>query len=173
MVNTLAAPTDLTAFPGAPFTDAIVDAAVGSVRREAGWHIAPAVTETLTVDSRGGRWLMLPTMSLTAVTAVRDVSGDTPETLTGWKFKRAGMLYRATGWKCDAVIEADVTHGYTSTPAELYSVIAERCQAFTLNKTIAQEAKGPFSTSSTNLSTLATWLDGNAVMAQFTIPAKP
>lgn len=173
MANTLAAPADLADFPGAPFADAIVDAAVGSVRREAGWHIAPTVTETLTVDSRGGRWLMLPTMNLTAVTAVRDISGDTPETLTGWKFKRAGMLYLATGWKCDAVIEVDVTHGYATPPAELLSVIAERCQAITLDKTIAQEAKGPFSTSNTNLSTLASWLDGNAVMAQFTIPAKP
>lgn len=130
MSNTLAAPGDLTDFPGAPFVDALVDAAVASLRREVGWHIAPSVDETLTVDASGGHWLMLPTMHLTAVAEVRNVSGDgDPVVITGWRFKRSGMLYRAGGWPHGVgAIEVDVTHGEAETPPELLPVIAERCQ---------------------------------------------
>jgi hypothetical protein len=39
MANTLVSPYDLEDFPGAPFSDTLVDAAVVGPRR-GGWHIA-------------------------------------------------------------------------------------------------------------------------------------
>jgi hypothetical protein len=54
MANTLVSPYDLEDFPGAPFSDTLVDAAVSEIRGEAGWHIAPQVTETLTSTPTAG-----------------------------------------------------------------------------------------------------------------------
>ena len=45
-------------------------AACGRVRSLCGWHIAPQVTETITVNGSGTPLLMLPTMHLVAVTDV-------------------------------------------------------------------------------------------------------
>jgi hypothetical protein len=42
-----------------------------SIRREAGWHIGPVVTDhTLTLDGPGGRLLQLPTMKLVELKSV-------------------------------------------------------------------------------------------------------
>jgi hypothetical protein len=142
----LADASDLAAFPGAPFDDALVISACAAVRAEAGWHIAPSVSETLTVDSPGGPLLTLPTLALTEVSAVRDVTDpDDTETLGDWRVSAAGMLARTNGQPWPAgfgVLEVDVTHGYDQCPAELLPVIAEHCQASTISSTVQQEASG-------------------------------
>jgi hypothetical protein len=126
----LASPDDLVSFPGAPFAEALVKAAGESVRRDAGWHIAPEVTETLVLDSEGGRQLFLPTLrdALSAVVEVRDVSGSTPKVLDGWRLAgSAAVLHRAGGWPQGlGVIEVELTHGYEACPAELLPAIAAR-----------------------------------------------
>lgn len=129
MANPLASPANLIDYPGAPFTDAVVDAAVAAVRREAGWHIAPEVIETLVVDSSGDRFLALDTLNLADVTEIRDVTYDhsTP-VVTGWRNLktpryRAGVLERPGGWP-RGVLEVDVVHGFTETPADLFPIIA-------------------------------------------------
>ena len=50
MPNDLLGPNELSGFPGAPFTDQVVDSAVAALRAAAGWHIAPSRTETVAVD---------------------------------------------------------------------------------------------------------------------------
>lgn len=128
MTNTLVDPAALTPFPGAPFSQEVVDAAVADVRAAAGWHIAPSVTETVTVESTGGRFLFIRTLHLTAVTAVRDVT-NTPVDLDGYRIHatdefRAGILDRPYGWPC-GVLEVDLTHGYTECPPDLLPALAE------------------------------------------------
>lgn len=120
---------DLAGFPGAPFTDAVADAAGESVRDEAGWHIAPEVTETLTVWSEGGVALLLPSLRVVSVSEIRDVTGDTSEVLTGWEDRGSGILYRATGWPVNRRLEVDLVHGHTTVPKALLPVIAHRAQA--------------------------------------------
>jgi hypothetical protein len=106
----LVTPEDLIDFPGAPYAWPVVESASEAVRAEAGWHIAPSVTETLTVDSDGGRILFLPTMLLTEVSEVRDVSGETPRVITGWRKSRTGMLIHPGGWPTGfEVIEVDLS----------------------------------------------------------------
>jgi hypothetical protein len=129
MANTLVAPIDLADFPGAPFSDALVDAAASAVRGETGWHIAPAVTETVVVESVGGPHLFLPTLQLTAVTAVRDVTDEDAAAVavTGWRSHktprfRAGVLFRPSGWY--GVYEVDITHGYAACPDDLKPALA-------------------------------------------------
>jgi hypothetical protein len=171
MTNTLVAPTNLADFPGAPFSDALVDAAVSAVRGEAGWHIAPAVTETVVVESDGGAYLFLPTLQLTAVTAVRNVTDEdaTPTTVTGWRSHntarfRAGLLHRPAGW-ARGVFEVDITHGYAACPDDLLPVLAEVARAFAAGGRAIQESRGPYS---------VTWQrDNSTALAKYKIPARP
>ena len=118
---------DLVDFPGAPFAESLVESAGESVRAEAGWHIAPQVTETLRIFSEGGTALVLPTLEYT-VSAVRDISGDTPVVLTGWTDRGSGILLKSY-WPAGRVLEVDVVHGYVACPPELLPVIAHRVQA--------------------------------------------
>lgn len=119
----LFAPEDLTGLPGAPFDAEVVTQAGEAIRNACGWHIAPELTETLTVDSAGGTRLYLKTKLLTNVTAVRDVTNGGSTILTGWTFNRLGRLTRRSGWPCDGhTLEVDVVHGYEECPVELLGV---------------------------------------------------
>lgn len=125
----LVAAADLSDYPGAPFAPGVVESAAESVRDEAGWHIAPSVTETLTVRSRGGTALLLPTLRYT-ITAVRDVTdASSPVAVTNYVDRGSGVLHRDYGWATDHKYEVDLTHGYDACPPSLKPVIARRAQA--------------------------------------------
>lgn len=47
-----------------------LDAAVAAIRRYCGWHVAPKVTEEVTVDGRGGVDLYLPTLRLVSIVKI-------------------------------------------------------------------------------------------------------
>lgn len=131
MANTMVVPALLEDFPGSPFTQAAVDAAVEYIRDQAGWHIAPIVTETLVVDARGGRHLQLPTKQLISITAIRNITdyNGTSQVVTGWypsatpQFK-AGRITHGWSWPWWGALEVDVVHGYESCPADLLPVVA-------------------------------------------------
>jgi hypothetical protein len=145
--NDLAAPADIADFPGAPFTDALVDAAVSDLRGEAGWHIAPSrADDEVELDASGGVWLFLPSLYVTAVTLVEDTSSDVAVPITDYKVKRNGRLYRAGGWPPGInTVRVTMTHGYAETPPDLLPVIAGRCQFLAENSAYTQEGTGPFS----------------------------
>lgn len=119
----LVSPAEVVGFPGAPFSSGVVSAAAGQVRDDCGWHIAPEVTETITLDTGGGTVVLLPSLNVVSVNEVRREDGTVIE---GWKFRPHGVLRRAGGWP--DVIEVDFTHGYKACPPGLLSVIAERAQ---------------------------------------------
>ncbi|MEV6413849.1 hypothetical protein [Kribbella sp. NPDC051718] len=147
MSNDLVDPSELTSYPGAPFTQQAVDGAVWALRRRAGWHIAPSKNETVTVDGSDTRLVVLPTLQLTAVSEVRDVSGSAPVVLHNWSAARAGMLRRAAGWpRGFQVVAADITHGYDETPPDLFPVIAAICKLMADDSDVAQESLGAWST---------------------------
>lgn len=134
---------DLDGYPGAPFAPNIALAVGESIRSEAGWHIAPSVTETLTLEGNGGRWLILPTLYLTAVTEVRDVTDpDSPVVLGDWSAAktprfRAGCLRRDCGWPCTD-LEVDIVHGYDSCPSDLLPAAAALAQVAKVNKGVSR-----------------------------------
>lgn len=136
----------LDAFPGGPFNPFQIASAVARARRLAGWHIAPQVTETLEVESQGGRILVLPTLMLAAVTEVRQMTYDGPVVLDNWRFRGGGLLIRRWGYWPGGPIEADVTHGYAVCPEDLHPVLAEMAQQSAIDNRVAAEAAGPFST---------------------------
>jgi hypothetical protein len=145
----LVLPDDLEDFPGAPFADSVVRAAGESVRADAGWHIAPIITETVTVDGPGPNGLLLlPSLRVLSVAAVTDLTGDNPVQLDGWRLAGSGMLLRRQGWPSGAAaLEVVLTHGLDETPAELFPVVAARCQRSSVNSVIAQESLGARSVS--------------------------
>lgn len=147
MSNDLLAPEQLDDFPGAPFADTVVDAIVARLRREAGWHIAPARIETVTVDGSDTRLLVLPTLELTNVTEVRDVTVlASPTVVPDWRAARAGMLRRPGGWpRGFRSVAADITHGYEDCPPDLLPVIATLCRLSTTDGEVSQEALGSWS----------------------------
>ena len=122
---------ELTGFPGAPFEDALVEAAGERVRDECGWHIAPVVSETVTVDIRESGRAVLPTLRLVNVTAVRDVSGSSPVTLplSAWRWRRSGILECGTWSRGRRTLEVDISHGYDRCPPALLDSVAQRLRS--------------------------------------------
>lgn len=134
----LATSADLVGIGGGPFTEKAVQAAGDQVRRLAGWHIAPEIEDILVLDSPGGDVLWLPTRHVVAVTAVRDVSGDEPRELLGWRWSQSGMLSLSSGFpRGFRVVEVELTHGYDECPSDLLPVIADRT-----NRRVMQESLG-------------------------------
>lgn len=109
---------------GAPSQDDL-DTMADDIRAYCGWHIAPVVTETITLDSDGQEALVLPTLKLQDVTAVRYWDGTTMAPLggwnarTGWSTERCS-IYRAGGFpRGRRAIEVDIVHGYANVPPAL------------------------------------------------------
>lgn len=164
----LVTPEDLADFPGAPFAEPVVRSASESVRAEAGWHIAPEVSETLVIDSPGGRVLMLPTLRVVEVAEVRDLTGGAPRVVGGWRLSQAGMLSLAGGWPAGfGAIEVDLTHGYESCPADLLGIVAERSLRTAKDSTVVQESLGSRSVSYRD-APLA-----SSVLSRYRIPSLP
>lgn len=169
----LAVAADLADYPGAPFADSVVLAAGESVRRDAGWLIAPAATETVVLDGDGGRLLMLPTLHLHDVLEVRDVSGDTPVVLTEWRKTRAGMIELTSGFwpRGFEVIEVDMVHGYDACPEDLLPALAFRAQQAKVNRASGGVRLGSLSISPGGADPEDERPD--AVVARYRIPGRP
>jgi hypothetical protein len=161
MANTLTTPGALTDLPGAPFADVTVDAAVAQIRFDAGWHIAPVVTdEVLVLDGVRGRELVLPSRKVVTVTQVRDLTDpDAPVVMIGWRLI-PGQILVHDAWPCEeATIEVTLTHGYTECPADLLPLIAAMASASALDTTRTRQKAGAFEVEQTNLSTLAAYAE--------------
>lgn len=159
----LVTPADLADW--GTFTSSLVEASAAMVRREAGWHIAPSVTETVWVESFGTHWLFLPTLYLTEVASVKDEDGNA---LDGWNDKptarfTAGCLRRGKCWPCGP-LQVSMTHGYDECPADLLPAIAARTQ-----RRVQQESLG--SRSVTFFSGGDSPLDD--AVARYKIPVRP
>lgn len=156
----------LADYPGVSSSQ--VSTAAAQVRDICGWHIAPQVTETLTLDTDGSTVLPLPTLKIVEVTAVRDVSRDTPVVLDGWRASSAGMLIRPAGWPAGAAtVEVDLTHGYETCPEALHPEIAALAQMARRDRSIGQESLGARSIS------VRQDLPVSIVLARYQIPPTP
>lgn len=93
-------------------------AACAAVRAYCGWHIAPSVTEDVTVDGSGGNIQLLPTLHLTALTSI--TNDGTAVTDPEWS--EAGMVRGNWTQKLRGVT-ANMTHGFAVCPPELLPVL--------------------------------------------------
>ena len=95
--------------------------AVDAIRRYCEWHVAPEVTEAVTVDGPGGTLLALPTQHLTGLSDVTSdgVAVAAPEWSTSGVVRSGGWSRKLRG------VAATITHGFDALPGDLESVALE------------------------------------------------
>lgn len=156
-MDPLATPEQLETYAGLgllgePRGDMLLDAASAAVRGYCGWHIAPSLTETLTLDGSGGQVQTLPTLHLTDVTEV--LQNGTAVDLATVQWSAAGYLWRPCAWSTPGCIGAPllrgvtvaIVHGYTPVPAELVAVVCSVAARAAVSPTgVVREQTGPFS----------------------------
>jgi hypothetical protein len=128
------APTTSTAFASAkqmaertdgviaddhPFLDYALNVATRMIRDHCGWVVGPVTTDTLHLDGPGSRLLVLPTLRIVEVTAVRQ--DDVPLDMTTVRVSRGAGMLRAASPLSDefGAIEVDLRHGYDTVPESI------------------------------------------------------
>jgi hypothetical protein len=151
VANDLASPADLAGLPGAPFTDAQVDAAVQAVRNAAGWHIAPEREETVVLDVVCAELrLRLPTRKLVSVDEIRDADSDDVIAADTYRVSRAlAQVKRNSAWWTSGfeAVEVDMTHGHTTCPADVLAVITNAIGLARRDPTVQRVSLDDFATS--------------------------
>lgn len=156
----------LDGFPGAPFPTAALSAAADSVRVDAGWHIAPIVTQTVEIDTDRSRVALLPSLRVIEVISVTNV--DTDEEITGWRLSKHRGTLTLKGGRWPEQIEVALKHGYEACPPALFPVIAERVQRGRAGLAV-QESLG-----SRSVSYRQQYDPVSAgILGRFTIPGRP
>lgn len=86
-------------------------AAHGSVRRHCGWHVAPIITETLTLDGSGGTDILLPSLRVVDLLTVTNAGVNVTASVDT---SRAGMLRLRTGTWTNrfGAVTVELRHGY-------------------------------------------------------------
>lgn len=119
-------------------------AAHGAIRDYCRWHVAPVITETLTLDGRGGKTLLIPSQRVEALDTVLNDSVDVTEQV---KFsRRAGVLTLDSGWSSEVGgIEVTLRHGYPvdEVPAVAGLIVALTKRAAQSGGVVASQAVGP------------------------------
>lgn len=93
------------------------DAACAAIRTYCGWHIAPVITEDITVDGSGGGIQLLPTLRLLDVAAVTNDG----QSVADPQWSESGVIRGAWTARYRGVT-ATITHGYETCPAEVLAV---------------------------------------------------
>ena len=96
-------------------------AAVAKIRGYCGWHIAPEVTETVTLDGSGGPVIVLPTLQLNDVESITDDGREVVDP----EWSRSGIVRRYCWTRKLRGVVAEITHGYEEWPADLEAVTIE------------------------------------------------
>lgn len=110
----------------------LLAAASGLIRAYCGWHIAPSITETITVDGSGTTVLGLPTLHLTDLSEVT-INGE-DEADVEWT-ERGLLRLSCRGpwpqrWRS---ITVTMTHGYDCAPAAMAAVATAMARRVTVN----------------------------------------
>jgi hypothetical protein len=101
-----------------PLTQQLLTRALAQARRQCGWVVTPAKTETLYLDGPGTQILSLPTMNMTALNTCTENNIDLDVSTLAWS--RRGLIQKTTGGPCSSrwsnrlgAIQVNITHGYS------------------------------------------------------------
>lgn len=123
-----------------------LNAANGAVRRFCGWHVAPLLEETLTLDGSGGRVLLLPSKRVVEILAV---SNDGADVTANVDHSKAGILELVGGTWSNRLgkITVSLKHGFDLEEVpEVAGVIASlRTRGASNAGTVVAQAMGPAS----------------------------
>jgi len=99
-----------------PFLAFALDVASQMIRDHCGWFVGPAATDTLYLDGPGSHLLVLPTLRIVEVTAIRQ-SGQPLDTSSYRVSRSTGMIRSSTPLSAEfGAIEVDLRHGYDAVP---------------------------------------------------------
>lgn len=98
-----------------------LEQAEGEVRGYCGWHIAPEKQTTMVLDGPGSATLLLDTLHVTTVEAVR-VDGVSLAT-DAYRWSTAGVITRLDGRAWLGRVEVDLTHGHSRVPPEVTGIV--------------------------------------------------
>ncbi|MST50575.1 hypothetical protein [Mobiluncus porci] len=111
--ETLEALTGGQILSGDPAALLLIDSVTAAIRSFCGWHVAPVVTETVTLDGTGGYHLNLPTGRLLDVTGLKIAGIAAPPESYDWS--QSGMI-QLRGGRFPArfrSVEVTMRHGYS------------------------------------------------------------
>lgn len=106
-------------------------AAEGIIRDYCGWHIAPAITETLTLDGSGTYRMFLPSLRIKSITSIVEDGktlgvGDYDWSENGTVEKAAGRLPWTTKRRGVVIV---LVHGYDHCPAGVNDLAKQLAKA--------------------------------------------
>lgn len=136
MTKPLVSKDDLKGFRGHPFAEEAVAAASEQIRDVLGWHVAPAVKETVMIRSRNSNLLVLPSLRVVEIESV--VNAQTGTELTGWLDWEDGTL--EFPYRLPPAVKVTMKHGFEQCPASLFPVIADQARAFTTGGRVTSES---------------------------------
>lgn len=151
--------------------EAILAQAQGAIRRYCGWHVAPSIPETLTLDGSGSRSLWLPSMYVTAVASITDCGTTVDAADYDWSAN--GYVRRRCGcWSPrPRQIVVTLTHGYEDIPPELIGVaVSMATRRASSPAGVRREQTGPFSVEYAGSDLLQQERD---ILDQFKLPPRP
>lgn len=101
---------------GDPRLEPLLDGVTATIRRYCGWHIAPVIEETITVDGNGGYFLRLPTLRCVEVSSLKIVGKTVDKGRFG--VSKLGMieLYDKPFPNRFGAVEVTFRHGFDSAP---------------------------------------------------------
>lgn len=120
-------------------------AALLAVRRYCGWHVAPVLTEDMTLDGPGGRALLIPSGQLLGVESLEE-DGQVVD-LESLEVSKAGVIRRSGGPWTNRLggIKLTVKHGYDEFD-DLRGVVEQIAKrAASTGSGALSESAGPFS----------------------------
>lgn len=115
------------------------------VRTYCGWHIAPSRTENVTLSASNTSLLLLPSLHVTALSAVTE--DGTSVAVDDYEWSPAGVITRTSAWSTTPIV-VSLTHGYASVPAEVAGVVVAVAQRAVDNPSSRTRRQvGPFADS--------------------------
>lgn len=161
--------------------EALVAQATAAIRRFCGWHIAPSVTQTITLDGPGGGVLALPSLYVTDVASVTS-DGSLLVATDDYTWNAYGLLNRtATTWCglpwrwsfAQRGVQVTFTHGYDLADVpDVAGVIMAKAERLASNPHGATRVQaGPFAEQYENASGFTT--DEETILAQYRIIPGP
>lgn len=148
-----------------PFLDTALRAASNRIRNHCGWHIAPEVTESITVDDLGGPVMRLPSRRVKEITELR--IGGVVAPLAQLRWLPDGRLlepYRIPSFR---VAEITLTHGFAEVPEDLVDLTLQ-IAARALGSPMGVVTERSLASSITWTSTAAGVAGGTVLMAHET-----
>lgn len=121
-----------------------LNAAHGAIRNYCGWHVAPIITETITLDGSGGRTLLLPSKRIVNLLTVTSDGADVTDKVS--TSKRAGIIEIDGAWSCKlGGITVELEHGYLAdeVPEVAGLIVTLTKRAKDAGRTVASQGVGP------------------------------